>query len=307
MTKADGSVPLRTSPLPRILLLGAGGQLGSQLKRSVPAAFTLYALNSTECDITDAGQLSSLITSLRPDVVINAAAYTQVDKAEQEAARCQAVNADGIENLARAVSGATRIIHVSTDFVFDGGKNTPYEPGDPAAPLNVYGHSKRAGEEALLRLRPEHSTIIRTAWLYSLHGQNFVTTMLRLMASKESLHVVADQIGTPTSTASLAAVIWHFVDKPEAGGIFHWTDQGCASWYDFAWAIQREGLRSGRLQNRIPLFPIRTADYPTAARRPAYSVLDCHRTRECLRIRGKHWQEELQQVMGSEPILKIKS
>lgn len=285
----------------KILILGAGGQLGTLLVASAPASMQIVAARSAEVDIRDASQLSKKIADVVPDVIINAAAYTQVDKAEAESAEAWAVNQQGVRNIIDASSPAMRIIHVSTDFVFDGTAASPYLPGADVNPLSVYGASKLAGENELQQHAANRSCIIRTAWLYAAEGKNFVNTMLNLMTTREQLNVVDDQKGTPTSAHKLAEIMWRFVERPQLHGIFHWTDDGEATWYTFAKEIQHLGLEYGLLQKQIPIMPIPTSAYPTPARRPAYSVLDKQNTWSALGITGSPWQQELGKV------LKIKS
>ena len=211
----------------------------------------------------------------RPDVVFNAAAYTAVDAAENDRARAFAVNETGVRNVARsAASLGARLIHVSTDFVFDGAKRTPYKPEDPTSPLGAYGESKRAGERAVQQVYAQGSAIIRTSWLYSAYGKNFVKTILRLLNERSQVGVVADQCGSPTYARGLAQVIWRTAADARIHGIFHWSDAGAVSWYEFAVAIKELGLARGLVRRGTPVVPITTAEYQTAARRPAFSVLD---------------------------------
>ncbi len=281
----------------KVLILGAGGQLGRELCKAVPKHVDLVATHSGEVNIVDAAQLAKKIADENPAVVINAAAYTQVDKAEAESAQAWAVNNIGVRNLIATTAATTRLIHISTDFVFDGAATLPYLPAAPVSPLSVYGCSKQAGEQELLKNAANRSCIVRTAWLYSALGKNFVNTMLALMASKDEIKVVDDQRGTPTSVASLAAVVWRLVERPDLRGVYHWTDGGETSWYGFACEIQRLGLQYGLLQRVIPMLPIATAQYPTAARRPSYSVLDITATCEALQISPAAWQLELAKVL----------
>lgn len=279
-----------------VLLLGAGGQLGRELRRQAPGDIDLHAFDSSRLDITDWAQVEAVFQALAPGVVINAAAYTRVDQAESEPERAFAVNAAGVENVARAAGGA-RVIHFSTDFVFDGEKGAPYLPGDRPAPLNVYGASKLEGERLLLKFKGESSVIIRTAWLYSPWGGNFFTNMLRLMGEREHLRVVADQHGSPTSVRSLAGVVWRFVDNPGLRGVYHWTDAGEAAWFDFALEIQRQAFGHGLLDRRIAVEPVTTAEYPTAAARPRYSVLDSSATEAAVGFPARPWREELEETI----------
>lgn len=281
----------------KILLTGANGQLGQHLRRQVPAGVELIALSSQDLDITDESSVQSAVSRHAPDAIINAAAYTQVDKAESERERAFAVNADGVANLAAATAATTRIVHISTDFVFDGRKSSPYEPGDATNPLSVYGSSKRAGELKLLEHAPARSCIIRTAWLYSAGSKNFMDTMLKLMQSRDSLRVVADQRGTPTSCVTLADAVWRAVQLPRVTGILHWTDDGETTWHGFAMEIQRLGLQHGLLDRQIPIAAIATHEYPTPAVRPAYSVLAKAGTFAALGLQAPPWQQALEQVI----------
>jgi dTDP-4-dehydrorhamnose reductase len=274
----------------KILIIGSKGQLGTTLTQSVPDEITCTALDLPEFDITDAQQVESVVVGIEPDVIINASAYTAVDKAEEEVELAFAVNAKGPKNLALAArQTGSRLIHISTDYVFDGTACTPYMPDAPCNPLGVYGKSKREGEVNILSLLDD-AVMVRTSWLYSQYGTNFVLTMLRLMKERDQLKVVADQIGAPTWAGTLAKAIWAFVDKPEISGIFHWSDAGVASWYDFAVAIQEEGIKRGLLNRAIPIHPVRTDQFPTPAARPAYSLLDCTAAWKALGIDPIHWR-----------------
>ncbi len=282
----------------KVLLTGAAGQLGKELQDTLPDEYNLTAVNRQQCDIGDREAVKHTIQQTAPDLIINAAAYTAVDKAEQEQTQAYAINHLGIENLAiTAAETNTKIIHISTDFVFDGKNNLPYPPDNETNPQSIYGASKLAGDKALLKHLPDNHVLIRTSWVYSQYGHNFVKTMLHLMQVKTELGIVADQIGSPTWANGLARCIWAFTEHPQTQGIYHWSDSGIASWYDFAVAIQREGLATGLLKQAIPIKPITTADYPTPAIRPTYSVLDCSKTRKLLGIDGQHWQAALQAMI----------
>jgi len=285
----------------RILVTAKNGQLGWELNRSKPSHITAKFLDSKEMNITEQNTVMQVISEFKPDVVINAAAYTAVDKAESDAGACYAVNETGVKNLALACKEVgAKLLHVSTDFVFDATQNTPYQPSDATSPLGVYGASKLAGEQAAQSVLKNDVSIVRTAWVYSSHGNNFVKTMLRLMAEKPQLGVVADQVGTPTSANNLAAALWllaeKMVNKP-CDAIYHWTDLGTTSWYDFAIAIQELGLASNLLSNEIPVLPIKAEQYPTPAKRPAYSVLDSTTLRDELAVSGIHWRKALAEVI----------
>jgi dTDP-4-dehydrorhamnose reductase len=273
----------------KVLVAGSGGQLGRALAATAPAGVTLIAPPETEFDITNADAVARIVADTAPDLLVNAAAWTAVDKAETEEATALLVNATAVAHLATAAArSGTRFVQISTDYVFDGRGHSPYAPATPPAPAGAYGRTKLAGEQAAQAHHPS-PLIIRTAWVYAAQGNNFVRTMLRLMAERDEVRVVADQIGTPTHAASLARAIWALDGHT---GLFHWTDAGVASWYDFAVAIQEEALRLGLLTRQVPIIPIATADYPTPAQRPAYSVLDKSGS---FAITGpaRHWRAEL--------------
>ncbi|MFH1020370.1 MAG: dTDP-4-dehydrorhamnose reductase [Pseudomonadota bacterium] len=281
----------------RVLLAGGNGQLGRELQHCKPSGIELLALGSRDLDLREAGLVAAKVSAVRPQVIINAAAYTAVDRAESDQDAAFAVNAQGAENLARAarLAGAY-CLQVSTDFVFAGAQSRPHQPTDPTYPLGVYGASKLAGEQLALTAYPEGVAVVRTAWLYSAFGNNFVTTMLRLMGERDNLRVVADQIGTPTWARGLAEALWQMC-RVQPKGIWHWTDAGVASWYDFAVAIQEEGLDCGLLAREIPILPINTVEYPTPARRPSYSVLDKTGTWATLGMTPPHWRQALRRML----------
>ena len=283
----------------KVFLVGNRGQLGLSLAETAPAAIDHAGGDLPELDITDPQALQALLTAENPDFVVNAAAYTAVDNAESEPDTARRVNVDGARNVARAArdSGA-RMIHISTDFVFDGGKGDPYRPSDEPAPLSVYGQTKLDGETAVRDTTGGDAIVIRTAWLYSRFGQNFVKTMLRLMGERDRISVVDDQRGTPTWARSLAEVIWAAIGADLPGGVYHWTDGGEASWCDFAAGIYAEARDAGMLDREVTICPIPTAEYPTPARRPAYSVLDCSATVEALGLEQRHWASRLQQMLA---------
>ncbi len=282
----------------KVLVLGCDGQLGVELAGSVPENVEFIGLDLPILDITDAHKVLECCRKARPDVIVNAAAYTAVDKAEADVQGATAVNVEGARNIAVAARGvAARLIHISTDYVFDGTRSTPYEVGSMTNPLGVYGRTKRDGELAVLEESPGAAVVIRTAWLYSKTGSNFVKTMLRLMNDRDEIQVVSDQFGTPTWAASLAAAIWAFVDSPAHSGIFHWTDGGQTSWLEFAVAIQQEALALGLISRKIPIRAVETKDYPTATRRPRYSVLDCSSTQAALGLKPEPWRNNLCEML----------
>lgn len=283
----------------KVLIAGAGGQIGRALVATAPRGTRIAAPARSELDLTDAGSVKRVVEAETPDVIINAAGYTAVDRAESEPDRARAVNEAGAGRLAEAAAAAgARMLHYSTDYVFDGTGRRPYAPGDPPNPLNVYGATKLAGERAVLAALGDRAAVVRTAWVYAADGRNFLLTMLRLMSERDELRVVSDQIGTPTSAASAARAAWAAASRPEAHGLLHWTDDGTASWYDFALAIQQEGRRLGLLRRSVPVRPVATDEYPTPARRPRYSVLDCSGARAALGCSPGHWREELRRTMA---------
>jgi len=280
----------------KVLIAGSAGQLGRALQASAPAGAEIVAPPESAFDILNEAQVAGLVQSVQPGLLINAAAYTAVDKAESERDLAAAVNAGAAGRLARAAAAVgARFAHVSTDFIFDGQSPTPYQPDAAPAPLGVYGETKLRGEEAV---RAEHpgALIVRTAWVYAAQGNNFVKTMLRLMQERDEVRVVADQVGTPTHAMGLARAIWA-LDAAGASGTFHWTDAGVASWYDFAVAIQEEAFAVGLLGRMVPVVPICTSDYPTPARRPAMSVLDKTAT-WAVTGPAAHWRVELRAVIA---------
>jgi dTDP-4-dehydrorhamnose reductase len=281
----------------KVLITGAGGQLGRSLISCPPDAVVVLATSHKELDITDGDAVRAYVRAHSPAVIINAAAHTAVDRAESEPELAYGVNCDGPRHLALAAreSGA-RLIHISTDFVFDGAASSPYRPDAPTNPLSTYGKTKLAGETAVLEVLPERSVILRTAWVYAAQGTNFVRTMLRLMNTNAAVRVVADQVGTPTAAGGLAATVWAIAAKPALHGIHHWTDAGVASWYDFAVAIAEEGAQLGLVPPEVLVAPIATADYPTPARRPPYSVLD-KTSLTSLGFTPVHWRKRLRGVL----------
>lgn len=277
----------------KTLITGAGGQLGQALVATAPAGIEVIPTTSSMLDISSARSVETFIAAANPDLVINAAAYTAVDKAELDFDTAFRVNGDALGHLKHAIVDAkARLVHISTDFVFDGEAGQPYAPNAPTSPLNVYGASKLRGEQEA----GEDSLIVRTAWVYSSRGSNFVHSMLRLMKEREVLQVVSDQIGTPTWATSLAEGVWKLA-ATKVQGIYHYTDSGVASWYDFAVAIQEEALAIGLLVNAIPILPISTSDYPTPAKRPHYSVLNKTSTNTVLGSPAPHWRVNLRRML----------
>ncbi len=286
-----------------IAVVGRTGQVAQALSAAPQAPdVTVVTRGRPEADVSVSDTLARFLDDVRPDVVVNAAAYTAVDKAEDEPEAAYAINAEGVANLARACRDrGTPLIHLSTDFVFDGAKGAPYLPGDAVAPLGVYGASKAAGEDALRSILPQH-VILRTSWVYSAHGHNFVKTMLRLGAERPEVRVVADQTGAPTHARDLAAAILavaRAVCEPERNpvwGTYHVTGSGSTTWHGLAEDVFRLAETRGL---KVPrLTAITTEDYPTPARRPAYSVLDTASFADTFGMVLPDWRLSLQDCIG---------
>jgi dTDP-4-dehydrorhamnose reductase len=281
----------------RVLVLGAGGQVGRAVANAAPAGHEVLTRTRAELDIADAAAIDRFLEETPVDWIVNGAAYTAVDRAETERALAQAVNGTAVGVLARsAARTGARLLHLSTDFVFDGRSNRAYRPDDATNPLSVYGATKLAGEQELLVQGPQ-GIVLRTAWVYDATGRNFVLTMLRLMRERPEVRVVCDQIGAPTWATGIAQVIWGLIAADAPAGIYHWTDAGVASWYDFAVAIQEEAVARGLLTRAVPIVPIPTSAYPTPAVRPHFSVLDSEATRTLLEIPAQHWRHNLRMML----------
>lgn len=279
----------------RALITGAAGQLGRALVETAPADVEVFAYDVDELDVTDARAVDAMVRDLRPDLIVNAAAYTAIDRAERERPRAKALNTDAVGYFARAAQAVGgRLLHVSTDFVFDGLLAIPYGVDERPAPLGVYGQTKLEGEWAA----GPGALIVRSAWVYGATGRNFVRTMLARMTAGEPLRVVADQVGTPTFAPSLADALWK-LSACARTGILHYTDSGVASLYDWAVAIQEEALAAGLLAQATPIRPIRTEDWPTPAPRPRYAVLDKTRTTELLGEAAPHWRVNLRRMIAA--------
>jgi len=279
------------------LLLGGNGQLGKAVIDQMPITQIMVVKTHHDLDLMDGDNLRRVLEEVKPSVIINCAAYTAVDQAENEPEKAYAINSIAIGNLAQLVNTDVRIIHISTDFVFSQRFSRPYKPTDSTHPVSVYGKSKLEGETNLLTHHPRNSVIVRTSWLYSAVGKNFVLTMLRLMAEREELGVVADQYGSPTSTRSLAEIICKFMPPEVKAGLYHWCDSGVISWYDFAVEIQKQALEKSLPTKPVLIKPISTKDYPMLARRPEYSALSCSETEQILGIKTVPWRESLSRVL----------
>ena len=292
----------------RLLLLGANGQVGHCLRTALAPLGEVVAATRTgmladggHCEVADLdhpAHVHDLVMRLAPEVVVNAAAYTAVDRAETERDAAFRANAEAPAAIARACAAlGARLVHYSTDNLVDGQGTRPYREDDATAPLGAYGASKLAGEEAI-RASGAHHHILRTAWVYAAQGRNFMHTMLRLAAERDVLRVVADQVGTPTSADLIARVTAQLLDgRLPASGTWHLTASGQTSWHGFAEAIIAGAHARGLLPRRTPVEPITTAEFPTPARRPAWSVLDCTRLQADAGITLPEWRVELDAVL----------
>jgi len=282
----------------KVLITGSGGQLGRELVKTAPGTWEVSALGKHDLDITRRDAVRGVLEILQPQIIINAAAYTAVDRAEDEESQAFDVNARGAENLAKGAEEiSARLIHISTDFVFDGRKAHPYRPDDLPNPLGVYGKSKLEGERRVRLVTGGRGLIVRTSWLYGANGHNFMKTILTLIREKSELRVISDQVGSPTWARGLATALWAFAKRDELKGIYHWSDAGVATWYDFAVAIQEEAHALDLVTHPIPIYPIGTEDYPQKASRPAYSVLDSSDTWQTLEIAPQHWRVALRKCL----------
>ena len=282
----------------RALIPGSAGLIGTTLRAQAPDGYEVIGLDIAELDITDASAVQRAIDHYRPDLVINAAGYLAVDKAESDRDQCMRVNAEGPRHLAQALRpGTARMLHLSTNYVFDGKSGVPYQPGDPAQPVSVYGVSKRDGEAVVLQTLGERATVVRTSWVHASYGNSFLRTILKVLKERGTARVVDDQLGTPTSAQSIAAALWQVALNPAISGLHHWTDAGVASWYDFAVAIAEEGVALGLLPRGVTVVPVSTAQYPMVAARPAYGVMAKQATVAALGTAPPHWRDNVRKTM----------
>ena len=288
----------------KVLIIGGNGQLGKSLYNTKPENLDLISYSKEEFNLLDIDNCLKKIEKVKPNYVINAAAYTAVDKAETERELVEIINAKNPYKIASSLDNlGGKFIQISTDFVFSGLKSSPYQTNDELLPLNEYGKSKALCEKLLVELN--NTKIIRTSWLYSPFGKNFCLTMLRLhktcLDKEVPLRVVSDQISCPTSSFSLSNVCWEMIKNDEIfknnQKIFHWSDAGVASWYDFAVAIGDIGLKSGLLENKSQVLPIKSKDFPTPAKRPCFSLLDSCDICHLLTLKRSHWRYELEHVI----------
>jgi len=284
----------------RILIIGSAGQLGQELQQTLVPLGEVVAVDRKSLDLSQEEKIRELVRQLQPQIVINAAAYTAVDQAQKEPETARMINAIAPTILAQEVEKLKAfLIHVSTDYVFDGSKNHPYQEDDATNPLSIYGQSKLAGEQGIQE-NCQSYLILRTAWVYGAYGKsNFVKTMLRLGSEREEVRVVTDQIGTPTWAFNIADAIAQLTSISADPGIYHYTNSGVASWYDFAVAIFEEAKQRGFPLKVQRVIPITTSEYPTPAKRPTYSVLSCRKISAVLNTYPPHWREGLRQMLKS--------
>jgi dTDP-4-dehydrorhamnose reductase len=282
----------------KIAVTGANGQLGHQLVNKLNGVVTLAAFDRAALDISDQAQVDAVLLAFAPDIIINAAAYTAVDKAEHEHDLAAAINHYGAENLAKfAQKQGSVLIHVSTDYVFDGSSEQPYVETDLPNPQSTYGSTKLAGEQAIVK-HCEKYIILRTAWVFAEHGNNFVKTMLRLAQSKPELSVVSDQLGGPTYAGDISAAIIDIISKLDhhnerRWGVYHFSGEPYVSWHQFAQHIFMLAVQQGLIQDLPTVNAITTAQYPTAAKRPSFSMLDCRKIQRSFGILPSNWQATL--------------
>ena len=286
----------------KVLVTGGNGQLAQCLKSIEPVDLDVVYLDKAALDITDELAIASCLEEISPDYVINCAAYTSVDGAELNHELANRINHLGVLYLAKACAkNRIKVIHISTDFVFDGKARKPYPTEASCAPINVYGNSKLSGELVLADTLPEDAMIIRTSWLYSEYGSNFVKTMLRLLETEEKLRVVHDQRGSPTYAMGLAKLIWYVLETRQfTPGLFHWCDKGDTTWYDFVIQIGESALKRKIISRKAPTMPILSTEYPGAAERPMYSSLYCYPTiKRYKKILHLPWQQQLNTMLDN--------
>ncbi|MDD1416257.1 dTDP-4-dehydrorhamnose reductase [Dolichospermum sp. ST_con] len=279
-----------------ILLIGSNGQVGTELQNTLSSNYKVIAVTRPQIDLTQSDNLRQIIRENQPEIIINAAAYTAVDKAESQPELATAINAMAPQIVAEESQKlGSFLIHLSTDYVFNGNSNYPYQENDITNPVSVYGQTKLAGEIAIQKACSQYM-ILRTAWVYGTYGKsNFVKTMLRLGKERPEVRVVADQIGSPTWAKDIALTITQIIPQLtlELAGTYHYTNSGVASWYDFAMAIFEEAEKLGFLLKINQIIPITTPEYPTPAKRPAYSVLACEKISKLLGTHPPHWRQRL--------------
>lgn len=292
----------------KVILIGSTGQLGRDIISNSPKNIQLIKPKKSELDLSDPENCYKYIISQKANWIINSGAFTNVDEAENNKELAFKINAYGPQSIANAIlKVGGKLLQISTDYVFSGTQNTPYETNQKVSPNNIYGKSKAIGENLLLQTLSSFNqiTILRTSWLMSPHGKNFATKMLELHSKKENINVVYDQIGSPTMTSTLSQTIWGIIKKNEEytlqkksfPKINHFADNGIASWYDVAIAIGEIGIKLGLIKKAAHVTPIRSYQYPTPSARPSYSVLETNETKELLQINGIYWKDSLEEAL----------
>ena len=287
----------------KVLLTGSTGQLGYEIIQSKPKEIEIINPNRKELDLSDYESCKNIIIKVKPDWIINCGAYTAVDEAEKNIQLSNKINSYALEAFTEIINKTNgKLLHLSTDFVFDGNQNFPYQENQKKNPICQYGKSKALGEELIERKikKKENATILRTSWLISPRGKNFILTMLKLHSEKEFINVVSDQIGAPTSAIDLSKVCWkiiQFKKQEKLPFILHWTDAGVASWFDVAVAVGDIAEELKIIKKKAKINPISSNQYPTTARRPKYSVLNTKKTHSLLKIQPIHWRENLKNIL----------
>ena len=284
----------------KVLLTGSSGQLGKEIIRLKPSGINLIKANRFSLNLGDPKSCQNYIVRIKPDWIINCAAYTNVEKAESEKELAYLINSLSVKNLAESIQKINgNFIQISTDYVFDGNQNSPYLPENLKSPINVYGKTKSIGEDFIKKIFKNNNKgiIIRTSWLMGPTGQNFALKMLDLLSSKEKVNVINDQIGSPTTTNTLAKACWESINLSTKGKslspILHFANDGEASWFDIAIEIEKIARDLGLIQKPVSINPISSSNYPTKAKRPKYSVLDCKRSFESISFKNSHWKSAI--------------
>ena len=287
----------------RILLTGGSGQVGQEILRSKPKGVEIISPSRNNLDLSDYIECKRIVKDLKPDWILNCGAYTQVDEAEKNIQLSKRINGYAPAAFAEAINGMnTNLLHLSTNFVFDGNQNFPYRENQTRNPLSQYGASKALGEELIEKKinEIEKATILRTSWVISPVGENFILTILKLHSEKESIKVVSDQLGCPTNAEDLAKVCWKIIklkEKKKLPFILHWSDAGVASWFDIAVAVGEIAKEINIHKKEAHIFPIKTSEFPSLAQRPKYSILDTLETSKTLEVQAKHWRKNLRNIL----------
>ena len=287
----------------KILLTGGSGQVGQEILKQKPSGIEILNVGRNKLDLTDSKSCIKTVLDLKPDWIINCAAYTQVDDAEKNIQLSRRINSDSPAAFTEAINKtSSKLLHISTDFVFDGNQNFPYRENQTRKPLSQYGASKALGEELIKKNieNIDNATILRTSWVISPRGKNFILTMLKLHSEKEFIKVVSDQIGCPTSTKDLAKVCWKIIklkEEKKLPFILHWSDAGVASWFDIAVSVGEIAKELGINKKEAIVLPINTCEYPTPAQRPKYSLLNTKNTSDLLDIQAIHWRKNLRSIL----------